>query len=358
MPVMRRSCCAPFPAMAEVRTLKQLIACLNGRPLPKTNWEAVLEMANRTLTTGTLAQALWSHRARVPQDVQDFLAEILERVERRNTLLRAQLEQAVAWLDRSGIRPIILKGAAALLGEPSVHGRMLSDIDVMVPESQMAAAIRCLERIGYTVTGDSSKPPNPVTLARTIDAGAIDLHAQLKASWPRYEYQDLKHLCTTRPVRDGLALLPTPTAQAFILIMHDQLQDRDYWRGLIDLRHALDLHALAVASPGIDWRVLDAMFPAGFAKRALHSQLCTLRKIMGTPVPGAYRRGALPNAQFWRRMIQLDWPTTMRAFTLLSLALDPPLRPKNDRSNSERASPKPTKTLWKRLQREKAVGKV
>lgn len=346
--------------MAEVRTLRQLIACLNGSPLPKTNWDAVLEMANRTLTTGTLAQALWSHRARVPSEVQDFLAEVLERVERRNALLRDQLEQAVAWLDRSGIRPIILKGAAALLGAPSVHGRMLSDIDVMVPESQMPAAIRCLERIGYAVSDDSSKPPNPVTLARPIDAGAIDLHAQLKASWPRYDYHDLKRLCVTHPVRDGQVLLPTPTTQAFILIMHDQLQDRDYWRGLIDLRHALDLHTLAAASPGIDWAMLDAMFPAGFAKRALHSQLCTLSRIMGTPVPGAYRRGLLPMAQFWRRLIQLDWPATMRAFTLVSLALDPPVRPKNEEREAGSAPPAPgtTKNRLKRMQREKALGKV
>lgn len=343
--------------MTDVAALRALLHCLDGRPRQDTDWSSVIAAANHTLTTGTLAQALWSHGVAPPDDVRELLTDALNRVERRNMMLREQLEHAAAWLDRSGIRPIVLKGAAALLGEPSAHGRMLSDFDIMVPERQMAAAIRCLERIGYAATDTDAFPPNPVRLARNNDAAAINLHAQLSAGWLQYDYRRLRTLCVARTVHGGKIWLPAPTAQAFVLIMHDQLQDRDYWRGLIDLRHLLDLKALASSPEGIDWRALSEMFPDGFPKRALTTQLRTLRELTATPVPQEQLGGWLPWLQHRRRLFQLNWPRTAPALTMASLAIDPPLRLRGiDRAE---APPLPGGSgVMPRLRRDKVIGKV
>ena len=347
--------------MNDLRALRQLMGALAGHVPRRPDWDAMLSLANRTLTTGTLAQALWAHGTAMPDDVRGFLGEVLERVEKRNARLRLQLEEAVGWLDRSGIRPILLKGAASLAGQPAPHGRILSDIDLMVPESQMPAAIRCLERAGYTVIPPFAEPPNPIVLARDSDVGSIDLHARLKSPWPACDYRQLRKICVPHRVQGNMAWLPTPAAQAFVLILHDQLQDRDYWRGLIDLRHLLDLAALAHGPGGIDWQRLAALFPKGHPARALRTQLRTLTRLTDTAVPHDLTRGLWPALQYRRRLAQLRLPFIARATTWLSLAADPPSHPDQASYPADTAQPK--RPRWdasrlRRFHRQKAAGKV
>ena len=304
----------------------QLMACLEGQPPENVDWAAVIALANRTLTTGTLAQRQQVNGSKaLPQDVGDFLAAIQERALERDRRMRDQLAEAVACLNRVDIMPMLIKGAA-MLAMPGVdaRGRILSDLDIMVPPSALARAGEALDRIGYVRQTQASDPSVAHIFARSRDAGTIDLHYRLKTPRPRFDFARLASYSVPVDVGSGEALLPSPTAQALILVLHDQLKDRDYWRGLVDLRHVLDIAALARTPEGIDWDLLDSWFPERQPKTALRTQLVTIEALLCIGVPPRLVKNWWPRLQHRRRMVQTDWPMLGPLFTLLTLALDPP----------------------------------
>ena len=119
--------------------------------------------------------------------------------------------------------------------------------------------------------------------------------------------------------------MPSPTLQAAILIAHDQLQERDYWRGLIDLRHLVDLRSILAQSGPLDGATLSALFESNRARRALLTQLETLRRLF--PSTGAF--GVEPTlwvrTQYNRRLLQIDRDSVAHLLTTLTLLIDPPL---------------------------------
>lgn len=312
--------------ITEQLPVVQLMACLDGRTPEDVDWTEIIAVANRTLTTGTLAQ-----RQRIngpmalPDDVKSFFAAVHARTLDRDQRMRGQLVEAVACLNRADITPMLLKGAA-LLAMPGVdlRGRLLSDLDIMVPPSALARAGEALGKIGYVRQIETSDPSVAHIFARPRDAGTIDLHYRLKTQRPRFDFARLASCCVLVGVGSGEALLPSPTAQALILILHDQLKDRDYWRGLVDLRHVLDIDALARTPEGIDWDLLDSWFLERQPQTALRTQLVTIEALRGIGVPPRLIRGWWPRLQHRRRMLQARWPALGPIFTLLTLALDPP----------------------------------
>ncbi|WP_176599085.1 nucleotidyltransferase family protein [Sphingobium aromaticivastans] len=304
----------------------QLMACLDGRPPVNVDWAGVIAAANQTLTTGTLAQRQRiSGSIALPEDVRSFLAAVQARALERDRRMRDQLAEAVTCLNRVDIMPMLIKGAA-LLAMPGVdsRGRLLSDLDLIVPASALAYAGEALVTIGYVQQTGSSDPTVAHIFARSCDAGTIDLHCRLKTSRPRFDFARLAANCVRVGVGSGEALLPSPTAQALILILHDQLKDRDYWRGLVDLRHVLDIVALARTPEGIDWDLLSSWFPERQPQTALRTQLVTIEALLGIGVPPRLIRGWWPRLQHRRRMVQANWSVLGPVFTLLTLALDPP----------------------------------
>lgn len=313
--------------MARPVPIETLLGCIAGEFGPDTDWGSLLAAANRALITGTLAERVrqggrWD---RLPPDVQAFLAAILDRTTRRSARLDAQLAEALECLNRQGIVPILMKGAA-IRHTPAAGatGRILSDLDLMMPARLLPRAAECLRRIGYRDYAGAPLAGAPLVLFRDDDVGMLDLHSRLTAPVPRVEAEDIERHALPVRIGAGEALLPSPAAQALMLIAHDQLQDRDYWRGLTDLRHLLDLDQLARTPQGIDWATLAAWFPRGYPRRALQTSLVTAQALLGTPVPPELLRGWRPRLQYRRRLLQARRPYLRIPLTLLSLALDPP----------------------------------
>jgi Uncharacterised nucleotidyltransferase len=311
----------------ERSNLYALCACFKGDVAPQADWEAIAGMANRTLTTPSLAASLQGKGA-LPNDLEDFLCLIRNQTTVRNKMMLAQLEECLNAISTKGVCPILLKGAAFLAqaAEPNTS-RICSDLDILVGQEHLEETIAALEAIGYCREGVKSEPGDGANLSRNSDAGGIDLHCRLKTTFPRYGYAEIAPTCREIPVGSATALIPSPAFQAAILILHDQLQERDYWRGLIDLRHLLDLRRLATARDGIDWDALMALFPKGYPRRALHTQLATLEHFFGVRVPQATRESRSARWQLRRRLVQLDHKWQMPAFTAFSLLADPPRRP-------------------------------
>ena len=352
--------------MAEKLARRALIAAIQGAPPPDIDWTLLISEANRTLTTGTMAERLLQGGHPLPDDVRAFLKVILDRSVERNQRLRHQLSETLACLNEAAIRPILMKGMAALLtiSGDRLRGRILSDLDLMVSASDFARSVDCLRAIGYAPDPGSGDGRTSAVVFRTRDVGMLDIHCRMKGPGLQPDYARLAPECTEVTVGEGIALLPSATAQFWMLVRHDQIQDRDYWRGLIDLRHLIDMDMLARTPQGIDWQKLASWFPPGFARSALRTQLLAAQDLLGVAIPPVWLGDRWPRFQHRRRMLQARWPFLMAPLTLLTLICDPPTRgPSEDEEPAHPAAAPPGRLALaraglRRFGRPRAAGKL
>jgi hypothetical protein len=303
-------------------TLVKLCQCLAGKVPSNLDWMAVLELANSTLTTPFLIDLVDQPDQSVPEDVKAFVREIYRRNALRNDRLRAQLEETVAALNERNVTPMLLKGSAILATAERSATRIMADLDILVDPDQVETALHALADLDYQP--HFRTPPESrkqyIDLKRARDVGMIDLHQA--APGPDYFYRPLGKLlehCTPISVGRGTAYLPTPTFQAFMLIIHDQFQDHDYWVGEVDVRHLVELRDLANAAEGIEWNRMMAFAPSRLARNAIAKQLVALAELFGVDVPVELRKGFIPRLQFRRLLLQSRFP--LARWPLLSIAL-------------------------------------
>lgn len=315
---------------ADFQGLRSLASCLVGRFPDDVDWDCVIALANQTMTITSLAAAVHSAEPTgVPDEVRDYLDVIYTSNAKRNAMLHSQLEEAVACLNEAGIEPVIMKGAAVLLSQatPNFGGRILIDLDLMVRPPKMQEAIQALQAIGYDVSIDGGartwpgdpEAHLPTVLGRGSDAGSIDLHCRPKGPASFKDIEWLYQNSTRSDLGKGHAYIPSGFAQIVYLILHDQFQDGDYWRGLIDLRHLLDIVSIARSADEIDWSGIRSLFAAGYEQNATDTQILTVNALFGIPDIARLKIGILPRFQFLRRKLQLGrgylrHPLTIAAF--------------------------------------------
>ncbi|MGK9168508.1 nucleotidyltransferase family protein [Inquilinus limosus] len=283
-----------------------LILALRETPPVDADWFSVIEVASQCWMTPALFVALdgCGGLSALPADARDYLAFIHDRNRQRNLLLRGQLVEAVAALNRSGIQPILLKGAGIIFSasERTLGARMMSDLDLLVQEAEKPVADTVLAGLGYrTAEGEHG-------VWRPQDAGMLELHsAGTVSGLYGSSLMDAAHFSAV--LRDAAqARLPSPTLRALNLIVHDLIKDGDYWRGTIDLRHLHDLAKLAQTPQSIDWFHLSRLLPGRLQQNAFRTQLLALRELFEVPIPDALCRTLVPKVQHWRRMAQIRHP--------------------------------------------------
>ncbi|MFA6450193.1 MAG: nucleotidyltransferase family protein [bacterium] len=90
----------------------------------------------------------------LPADVRNSFQNLLIEQTGRNIVMLRELDAIVAALNKCGITPVLLKGAA-LLHEVYKHPgfRRLADIDLLIRKSEMASAASAVAAIGYMPAG-------------------------------------------------------------------------------------------------------------------------------------------------------------------------------------------------------------
>jgi hypothetical protein len=286
--------------------LGALAACLRGTPPAQPDWMAVIGLANRTLLSPALHDAL-ARAGRLdvlPEDGRAYLRFLHGRNLKRNIRLRAQLFEALAAFNRQGIEPTLLKGAVRLFrdAEDTIGNRITRDLDLAVEETEMEAARACLLRLGYRdATGTRG-------MERPQDVGMLELRhrpSTLSAAYLRRQDQDPPRLEDRGGVR---ARVPSPTSRAMHWIVHDLIKEGDYWRGRIDLRHLHDLAELARTEQDMDWRRLRDIMPDQLGRNVVETQLLTLHALFGTAIPPDLRRRGIVRLQHQRRMFSARHP--------------------------------------------------
>jgi len=358
------------------RALPALADCLAGGRPESVDWDAVIGLANDSLTITALAAAVQrssTTHGPVPDDVRRYLDVILERNRTRNSRLLNELTEAVRSLNASGIVPAVMKGAAILLAQrhEEIGDRLLTDIDLIVPPDDMSRAIDALKRIGYEIMvgGEMGSWPGdprfhlPTVLSRPGDAGSIDLQCRPKGPNAFSDPQMLFAKSTRVDLNGATLAIPSPSAQIAYLLLHDQFQDGDYFRGLIDMRHLFDIAVIVRRAPDVDWRGLRAMFLAGYERNAVDTQLLTAKWLFGVRCEWEPRCSRLARLQLKRRRTQLRWAFLWQALTVMSLLLELPHYPAWDRYGGLPLPSKRKEAVRKlrelrRLFRPRSLGKV
>ena len=304
--------------------------CLSGSFRGDVDWHALIKLANESLMIAHLAAAMQGvpATAGIPDDVRAFLDEVFERNLQRNTRMKAQLEEAVKCLNGVGIEPAVMKGAAILLSStPAFSRRILIDLDILVRPADMPAALAALQGNGYEVrigAATASWPGDPdallpIVLARPSDVGSIDLQCRLKGPASFSDIGWFYANSTPHDLSGGTVYVPSTTAQAIYLLLHDQFQDGDYWRGLIDLRHLYDIAALVESSGPIDTGYIRSLFSKGYESNAVDTQLMTLAALFPALKIDCSLAGPLARAQLRRRRLQISWRRLMPMLTIVSM---------------------------------------
>jgi len=286
------------------KPLRALAALFQGELPDAAEWSRIIDLANRAWLTPAVHVALEKHGrlAEVPDAVRGYIALLHERNVERNGRLRSQLIEALGALNRAGIEPILLKGAVSLFvgDEARVGSRMISDLDINIEPGEAAAAAAALRDIGYGATD------NPREFARPIDVGVVEFHDRANYRSQRYLSGDLRESAPLTE-RDGVtARVPSPTARALHLIVHDMIKEGDYWRFRINLRHLRDLVDLSTSREGIDWDAIAGVLRDRAGRGALEMQLNALHDLFGVNTSPERRGGAAAILRHAGRMAAVD----------------------------------------------------
>jgi hypothetical protein len=297
----------------------------------RVDWVALISLANKQL----VAPALWTGLDRasvleqIPADVQSYLALLHSRNAVRNASIRAQCLEIGAILTTNGIRAVLLKGVTWLFddGSPAAADRMMRDIDLLVESEHIQAASAALLSSGYHDTGQELSeeghfhcPP----LVPQAGEAVVEIHRDLAH---RSDLLPAKEVINSASELTPGLLLPAMRHRIIHNVIHSQIENGDFWGGLINLHDDLDLARLVVrCGPDFDWESLAAdARRAGFFPQ-LSGAMHAVRGTLKCPLP-------VPVQSFWGRIHatrcihQRKWPFISKiaeslGFTARALAWD------------------------------------
>jgi hypothetical protein len=279
------------------------------------DWPAVLQLANEELVTPALCSRLRRLRRfdALPAEIADYLGLLHRLNGERNDALRRQAVELAAALNRFDIRPILLKGAAALFadayGDPAA--RMIGDIDILIPRLRQRASLAVLADLGYRLVDRYPEGHNAYgEFARDGDAGALDLHVE-PIDAPYILAADEVVARALPCTETGAAfLVPSPTDRMLHNILHAQIHHRaDYYRGAISLRQLHDGATLASSlASAIDWDLIERRCAEHRLDAALHSYLLAAADLFALAWPLVARPALRARVHYRRCLAQRRVP--------------------------------------------------
>jgi len=346
-PVPVREALAP-----PVRTLLDVLAQpALARGLALAQWDGVVRTARIAHLLGTLAARLDAEGAldACPASVRAHLAGALLETRHLAAMARIEIDAVVRALAPLDVPLLLVKGAGYLAARlPHAAGRMLRDVDVLVPRARIAAVEQALLAAGWRAEGSLDAydqryyrrwshqiPP----LRRAGQPLELDVHHAILPPTGRLRPDHAALLRDSRPAGAGVRV-PDPADQVVHAALH-LFQDSDCTsrlRELVDVDALVRLHAAREPSFAMQLaaraRLHGAERPVGYA-------LAFAAAWLGTPVDEgalrAWRSGPQRRARAW---------VVRRA----ALALPPP-DPEDGRDRAARAAARwlQARALWLRM---------
>lgn len=210
----------------------------------------------------------------------------------RNSRIRSQAIEIVDALSNAGIASVLLKGAAFLFeSAPEDLGeRMMLDLDVLVPEPDLARSISLLNNLGYIAAGNQKLVHHHPPLVRQGDIATVEIH------WHICENPQLlpaEHVFSESMILNAGSSrvgIPSPTHRIIHNLFHAAVQDGEFVGGVISLKALYDLIRIDDAHHhAIDWqRVETSMNRSGFG-RELEAHIYLAERLFGWQGPSSIR---------------------------------------------------------------------
>ncbi|WP_119458764.1 nucleotidyltransferase domain-containing protein [Rhodospirillaceae bacterium SYSU D60014] len=296
-------CLAVDDSDAAVAALRNAIAANEG------SWLEVVALANDHLVTPTLFESLQRKGVSdaLPPDLRSYLAEIHGMNARRNATIRRDALEVTRQLNRQGIVPAVLKGALQLFERHGGDGRMMADIDLLVPRPAFTAAIDALTRIGYVaVSGMDGRPAHGVTLARAGGLATIDLHRDLGPQRSVLSAEAVLASAVSLSANWLRLLAPSPAHRVLHNIVNTAVAGPNHRLGVISLRQ---LHDLAVTShrhaEAIDWVAIRGTMGQQGLAHVVDATLCLAHRLLALPMPRSLDETPRARLHFQRCLLQL-----------------------------------------------------
>ena len=236
-----------------------------------------------TLSFMVGARALGGRAASGDREIQNLVRS----VRRRAVLFEMKRDQIVAALQKAGIRPVVLKGAAiasTLYREP--FERDVEDLDLLVGEEGLERAVRALEAEGYV-----APPPERFRAYRRhhfhIPLDHPDSHA-VEIHWALTRATALFQLDAKEVLAQSIRLEETGERDLFLprpehMLLHLVLQNLQ--EGFSRLARLVDIDRLVAATPDMDWEALVAAARKGSLASATALSLQLASRLLGTSTP-------------------------------------------------------------------------
>ena len=232
-------------AMGKRSGFNALRMCLDGAFDRVGNWSDVLLHANIHLIGPVLHRRLKAG-AHIDPEVMEYLAQQDDANCERNRRILQQLEELLVAFSDVGIDPILLKGAALLVGAGHPNtARISRDIDLVVQPGQQTDAEWALERLGYALIENSGWGHSIGSFAKPGVVAAVDIHTTLPVAMANVvSLDEIRQNGTTVPFNRTMPRVPDPRQHVLLNVAHEMLHDRHLAKGQAQLRYLFELAEL------------------------------------------------------------------------------------------------------------------
>jgi len=313
-------------------------ASLAALDLPQ--WELLIRQARRADVLARVAEDLATigQLESVPPSPLGHLRAARRFAAAQQEDVRRELRHVGAALAPIGAPVLLLKGAAYVhLNSPAAAGRLLNDVDILVPRSALEAAESQLMVHGWLTTHLTpydqryyrewmhELPP----MQHVRRHSTLDVHHAILPTTARLKPATALLLADALPAGDGFQVL-SPVDRVLHSICH-LLHNEELSHGLRDLSDIDRLLRCHAGERADFWPALIARARALDLARPLHYGLRCARRLLGTPVPAealAEAAAAAPGVvlgplmdALWRRALGSQHPTAALPFTPAALFL-------------------------------------
>ena len=272
-------------------------------PANEAEWRSVLRLSSRHMVTPLLRRAFQEHGldSGLPAGVLEFLEAVYTLNLDRNLRYQDQLAHLIQILNNIGVRPVLLKGAAALVSGlyPTPGERMIGDIDVLIPQLKLSSVVfKHLRTAGYQPAAEEEESPEtddyvlkfahyPPIYSRDWPA-LVELHVHPVHPPVARLLGNEEVIRDATPInwRGGDCLLPSPTHFVMHNVIHAFVVDMRILQGYLSLRQLFEfVRASRTYGERIDWAAIQQRFVSLGYGSALRGYAVLASVYLGFQVP-------------------------------------------------------------------------
>jgi len=297
----------------------RLTEAIVERSLP---WKQFVDFATDQLLAPAVYRAFERHglSKSAPSVVRRCLRSMYRLNRVRNAEIVSDCIAIAAELNKIGVRPVFFKGSGHLLtgfyDDPAM--RIMSDIDILLPENRSGDCIERLISCGYCVDTLLRHPKDQTIAVLYSPSGgvSVDLHRSLLA----YPYDGLLtpdevigHAVEHRREGAVFAVL-SPTHQVLVNVGHAELHhNHSYIYGRLALRALYDT-ALAARrwNADLDWQHIANQFARFGERTAFDFHFHAACELFGQAAPPGFSPNLAARLYFKRAKIMSAHPVLIR----------------------------------------------